>query len=428
MNNNAYVLPVRYNDGGDYPVYDAPQDDSARYLHRVRRQTPSPTPIPTLDASILEHIRQRAAAFRERAAARLAPIADGERVGSAWSQMGSNIERSPRPSLRERISTLAEPLVSMVRESFPMARSKRDTTGPMLRVKEYNPSNDQTRYSKYMNKHMARVELPAPEHHETDIKEMERAAHCHSCGTHLTSSMCSQCGAYQPQYVEFIEGKQVPFYLGAAQTEYNDEHQPMTDGPATRFIFDRYGHKYLENNGKLRLVRNQPNYAELADIMNQNRESLRQLNQSPGRLMPQPIHVAADLTKLVRDMAREPRQLDDAASKNQEKRSTAGPRSMYQGMPMQYDGHDGKLLVNMYDKSQMESTTDPKMSDEQQKHQESEMNTQQDTNTMEKSSQTAQNFAKKDKEFEVLSFNDYKGTSDAEIRRVLEYLHPKEQW
>lgn len=423
MNNNAYILPVRYNNGDNYAIYAAPEAESHRYLQRVRRQT---TPS---EASFLEHIRNAAAAFRERASQRFTPAA--ERVGSALSTLGSNADQSPRPSLKERLSTFAEPIVSMVRESLASTRSKRDTTtGPMLRVKEYNPSNDQTRYTKYMNRHISRVELQAPEHHETDIKEMEKASHCHACGTKLTGSMCSHCGAYQPQYVEYIEGKRVAFYPGAVQ---DNEQQSMTDGPATRYIFDRYGHKYLEKNGKLRLVRSQPDYAGLADILNKNRDSLQQLNQSPGRIMPQPVDIVADLSKLVRELARERRQTNDSENKNQEKRSTTSmmansPRSMYQLVPMEYDGHDGKIVVKNFDgQNEMDMTTDPKTNDEQ--HHESEMNTQeQHSNTMEKTAPTSQKFAQNNKEFEVLTFNDYKGTSEDDIRRVLEYLHPKEQW
>lgn len=418
-NNNAYILPVRYNNGDNYALYEAPQEESNRYLHRVTRQTS------TADPSILEHLRNVAAAIRERAAARFAPAA--ERVGSALTALRTNADQPPRPSLRERISTLAEPIVSMVRDSMASTRSKRDTTGPVLRVKEYNPLNEQTRYSKYMNRHLARVELPAPEQRETDIEEMEKASRCHSCGTKLTSSVCSHCGTYQPQYVEFIEGKQVPFYPGAVQPE---NQQSMTNGPTTRYIFDRYGHKYLENNGKLRLVRSQPDYATLAGIYQQNRDIIEQLNQSPGRLMAQPVDVVADLTKMVREMSREPRHSSNLESKNQEKRSTTAdsPRSMYQVLPMQYDGQDSKLIVKVYDnKHEMDQTNnDEKLNDE---HHETEMSTDDSTNTMEKtSSPTVQQFAKKDKKFEVITFDNHKGTPDEEIRRILEYLHPKQMW
>lgn len=457
MYNNAYVLPVRYNNGGDYSIYELPQEESTRHLHRVARQAPTP------DASISERIRASAAAFRERAS-RLMPASDGsDRVGSTLgsslssllgstssilgstgSMLGSTLgatnnagaatstdaDQSSRTTpinvaaMREKFTALAEPIgqfVGSIRDtiaSSSSSRTKRDTT--ILSVKEYNPSNDQTRFSKYMNMNLARVELQTPEHHEVNIREMEKASHCHSCGSKLMDSVCTRCGSYQPQYIEYIEGKQVPFYPGAVQSN-ND--QPQADSVAsTRYIFDRYGHKYLENEGKLRLVRNQPDYAGLADILNQNREVMQQLNPAAGRLMPQPVEIVTDLTQLIRQLARNQGNAQ-MENKNQEKRSTTttstiadSPRSMYQVVPMQYDGKDGKLVVKIYDnQNEMAPTT----ADETTYHDR--------TNMMEETPPTVKKFAKNNKEFEILTFNDYKGTADDDIRRVLEHLHGKQQ-
>lgn len=441
--NNAYVLPVRYNNGGDYVVYELPQEEQSRYLHRVARQAPAAptdagqTPTTPDASAIAERIQQIATAFRERASRFMPANSGGEqRVGSILgsaldSTLGatnSGDESGSRPrvnvaALRERISTLAEPIVGMIRESFATAaRSKRDTMDverrtnepamPVLRVKEYNPSNEQTRYSKYMSRNMGRVELQTPEHHAKDMKEMEKCSHCHSCGTKLTNSMCSNCGQYQPQYIQYIEGKQVPFYPGAVQE--NQQQTTVNGAEATRFIFDRYGHKYLENNGKLRLVRSQPDYAGLASILNENDKVMKQINPSPGRLLEQPVNVVSDLSQLVRDMARYPRNPRNAAS-------DATPRSMYQVVPMQYDGKDGKLIVKIYDnenKGMDVATT-----------QTAATTTEDRTNEMEKTQPAVKKFVKNNKEFEILTFNDYKGTDgDDDIRRVLEHLHGKQQW
>lgn len=426
--NNGYVLPVRYNNGGDYVVYELPEEQQPRYLHRVARQTPgdaAPAPAPAIDtAAIAGHIQRVAAAFRERASRFIPTNSDGEpRVGSILgSALGAtnNADQSDTrtvnvAALKERFSTLAEPIVGMIKESFATAsRSKRDTvdaervtTMPVLRVKEYNPLVDQTRYSKYMNRNMGRIELQTPEHHEKEMKEMEKASRCHSCGTKLMTSVCSHCGTYQPQYIEYIEGKQVPFYPGAVQ----ESQQQVNGADTTRFIFDRYGHKYLENNGKLRLVRNQPDYAGLAQILNENGKVMKQINPTPGRLTAEPVDVVSDFSQLVRDLARAPRNAD----------SETTPRSMYQVVPMQYEGTDGKLVVKIYDNQnkEMDVATTQTTAD---------TTTEDRSNGMEKTPPTVKKFVKNNKEFEVLTFSDYTGTADDDIRRVLEHLHGKPQW
>lgn len=445
MNNNAYVLPVRYNNGGDYVVYELPQEQQPRYLHRVARQAPSdiaPAPLPqptqTIDPTAMtERFQKVAAVIREHANRFISNNSGDQRVGSILgstlgatfdSKLGStnNAEQSGSrtvdvSAIKERFSSLAEPIVGIINKSFAtVGRSKRDTmdaerrtseqgmTMPVLRVKEYNPSNEQTRYSKYMSRNMGRVELQTPEHHAKDIKEMESASKCHSCGSKLMSSVCSHCGTYQPQYIQYIEGKQVPFYPGAVQ---ENQQQPQVNGAeATRYIFDRYGHKYLENNGKLRLVRNQPDYAGLADILNENDKVMKQINQTPGRLTAEPVSIVSDLSQLVRDLARNPRNAQ----------SDAQPRSMYQIVPMQYEGKDGKLVVKIYDNKnkEMDVSTAPKV----------EATTEERTNVMEKTQPTVQKFVKNNKEFEVLTFTDYKGNADDDIRRVLEHLHGQQQW
>lgn len=440
--NNAYVLPVRYNNGGDYVVYELPQEEQSRYLHRVARQAPTDagqTPTTPNAAEILKQIQEVAASFRNRAGRFGASANSGgeQRVGSI---LGSALSATLEPKLgstnnadqsdsradkvaaiREKISSIAEPIVGVIRQSFETAaRSKRDTvnverrssvpTMPMLRVKEYNPSNEQTRYSKYMNE---RVELQTPDHHEKEIKEMQKACQCHSCGKQLTTSVCAHCGTYQPQYIEYIEGKQVPFYPGAVQENQQQQQQPTVDGAeATRYIFDRYGHKYLENGGKLRLVRNQPDYAGLAKIFNENDKVIKQLNQTPDRLTQEPVDLVSDLSLLVRDMARYPRNTPADV-----------PRSMYQIVPMQYEGKDGQLVVKIYDNKNKQTdatatTTPTKV----------ETTTEDRSNVMEKTPPTVRKFVKNNKEFEILTFSDYKGNADEDIRRVLEHLHGKQQW
>lgn len=447
--NNAYVLPVRYNNGGDYVVYELPQEEQTRYLHRVARQAPAAPVAPapagqtptTPDASaIAGHFQRVAAAFRERASRFIPANSGGEqRVGSILgSTLGASLDSTLGSTntadqsdsraanvqaLKQRISSIAEPIVGMIKESFAtVSRSKRDTmdtehrtnepTLPVLRVKEYNPATDQSRYSKYMSTHQGRVELQTPAYHAKDIKEMETASRCHSCGTKLTHSTCSRCGQYQPQYIQYIEGKQVPFYPGAVQEDQQQQQAAaaVNGAEATRYIYDRYGHKYLENDGKLRLVRNQPDYAGLASILSENDKVIKQINQTPGRLVEEPVNLVSDLSHLVRDLARYQRNPRNAA------RDATSPRSMYQVMPMQYDGQDGKLIVQIYDAKKATQSV--------------ETTTEDRTNEMEKQEPDVKKYVKNSKPFEIISFNDNKPTEnvDDDIRRVLEHLHGQQQW
>lgn len=536
--NNAYILPVRYDNGGDFSVYEVPANGGnlQRTVRQVdgsmpmgpmpmgpmpmgpmsmgqmpfgqmpmiaslanlaqlsplgtllgaSRASESDTPANTLlgsssasasggPASTLFGTSSASASGASAASASSSSAPFGDRIRAATSAirdrfsaltggseatlgstLGSTVSSSVDSvaALRDRFTAMADPFISRIRDMASSVRSKRDVTDyrmPILRVKEHDASSGSNRYTRYLN---SRVELKTPATQEKELKEMEKATHCHSCGSKLTESTCNRCGAYQPQYVEYIEGKPVSYYPRAVQEKKNDKKKSDEDR-MPRYIYDRYGHRYLENNGNLRLiapqyqeavVSDQPDFAGLANILSENRQIMDDLNRNGGRLLPQPIDLVSDFTKLIRDMGRA-READAGRENRHEKRSTHAvekrpiekkdekptPRSMYQVAPMRYNGQDGKLVVRVYDaKNDKTKTEEVKTEDTQSKNEQTSTTPSTTENKEEKSSDksmpTVRKFNRNNKEFEILTFDDYKTSSDEDIRRVIEHLHGKQSW
>lgn len=420
--NAGYVLPVQYDNGGDFVVYEFPEQQA--YSNRRTRQVLAPdsplTPLHERISALINSDRIRAASDAIRQG--LSRLTDGreERVGSSLDVSSLKDHFS---TIADKIGSHATGIVSQIKDisqSFAGAqRGKRDVNGqeerrdndkrmPMLRVDEYTEASvEKSRPSEYSPN--SRVQL----------KAADKATQCHKCGTKLTDSVCKRCGEYQPQYVEYIEGKPVSYYPGATQAKKNEQ---STEAP--RYIYDRYGHRYIESNGNLRLIApqyqeaivgDQPNFAGLADILNQNQEVIHALNQHPGRLMPEPVDLIQDGIQIVRGLARRDVEPYRVAAKQPEK----SPRTMYQVVPMKYDGQDGKLVVKVYSaKNDQTKSEERKSADET-----SKTRSDADANMTEKSKPTIKKFTKNHRDYEIISFNDYKGNSDEDIRQVLDYIH-----
>lgn len=437
--NSDYALPVQYDNNGDFVVYEFPQQQE--YSNRHARQAPilpasgdsRLAPLNERISALInsdamraasDAIRQRADAMRER----FSKMADGS---GGEDRVGASLDVS---ALKDRFSSIADKigthfgsatdLVKGFAETFSNPqRKKRDVTRqderrnddkriPMLRVEEYKDREIRPRVE---------LETAAEREQKWNSKDAEKSSQCHKCGAKLTDSACKRCGEHQPQYFEYIEGKPVSFYPGA---QSNDQESP-------RYIYDRYGHKYLENNGNLRLISpqyqesmakrdsgDQPNYAGLAEILNKNQEVMRAINTHPGRMLPEPVDLVEDAIEIIRTVAR--RDVDVTNEKTPESRY-AVPRTMYQVVPMKYDGKDGNLVVKVYsaknDKTKIEQ---PKQNDEL-----STVNRDAETNMTEKSKPTIKKFTKNHKDYEIISFDDYKGNSDEDIRQVLDHIYGK---
>lgn len=264
----SYMLPVRY---------DMPASRPRRGLsNRQHRQTK------LLDfdaiaghfkdrhAKTTEVFRSTADSMRDRFSTIVSSIPLAEHFQPLISSTKEFIEGFPKnfPGLRKRRS---------VDEKEEMPEQDDDRRIPMLRVREKDEKPCETIENlKQLSNKQAELKSPdavqyIPELQQNQEKEWEGYRQCHLCGSQLTGNVCQMCGhehTYQPpQYVEYVQGKPISFYPGACQT-------PAQSTP--RYVYDRYGHKYLENNGNLRLlmphhqeaiVGSQSDFAGLPDIL-----------------------------------------------------------------------------------------------------------------------------------------------------------------
>lgn len=352
-------------------------------------------------------------------------------------------------------------------------RSENDKKIPVLRVKE-RPSTCKT-IENLKRLSESRVSLRAPESIQylpelasTQSEDSEEWKHCHSCGSQLNDSVCRSCGAHQPQYVEYIEGRPVSFYPGAMREERPEESSPEKRVP--RYIYDRYGHRYLENNGNLRLIA--PEYGQeamvgepqgfdtLKQIVEENKEVIEQLNRNgPNRMLPQPVDFAQDAIHFMHELARrdvennrtedkqtteskkavdepkadkEPKVNPKSMGKHAKDTRKQKPKSMYQILPMKYDGHDGKMVVKVYsakdnswktDDDALKRDDDTKKSEWQPELTEQSQEQWSHSDTADRSKPTVNKFNKNNKEYEILTFDHYSGNSEEEIQQILDHLH-----
>lgn len=125
---------------------------------------------------------------------------------------------------------------------------------------------------------------------------------------------CRQCQAYeaesqvsQPQYFQHELGQLVPYTLGSAQQSYSAE-------PAEpHYVYDRLGHTYVENDGRLRLMAPQYDSAPeqsgtqfISGVLNENQEVMDELNPFPGtdRMLPPVTDLVKDGVEYLHEIAR----------------------------------------------------------------------------------------------------------------------------
>lgn len=112
----------------------------------------------------------------------------------------------------------------------------------------------------------------------------------------------------QSQYYEHSEGQLVPYTLGSTQQEQT--HRAGQTQP--RYVYDRLGQTYMENDGKLRLMAPryentaEPSNTEMiAEILNENHEVMDELNPNPdGRFLPKATELIKDAGEYIHDIAR----------------------------------------------------------------------------------------------------------------------------
>lgn len=134
---------------------------------------------------------------------------------------------------------------------------------------------------------------------------------------------CALCGGgmapppllpLPPQYIEFVNGQASAFspFSGRASSP---------TAPSPRYIFDRFGHRYLENDGSLRLLApSRPddgpiigsahddsyrpsNFNQLENILDHNSEFIDATNQGdPAHLIQDPIELVLDTLSFINDI------------------------------------------------------------------------------------------------------------------------------
>lgn len=217
--------------------------------------------------------------------------------------------------------------------------------------------------------------------------------HCNLCGVAMTGdNVCKDCGTKnyhpsQPQFFEFVQGEPVSYQPASSQQsaengQGNGNSEAMTQMP--RYVYDRFGHKYSENNGKLRLITpteykqsddatvGQPNYAGLARIIDNNQEVVQQLNAfGPDRMTAEPLDLTLDAIDFIRDLARRQANYSKKFQNTQSSNSEFGQENSqfvselenleqensniynngqfnkYRIVPIMQDGKDGSLLIKI---------------------------------------------------------------------------------
>lgn len=247
----------------------------------------------------------------------------------------------------------------------------------------------------------SRVELHAPEclRHSPELPspsiDHDEHKKCNKCGTHLTDdSLCQSCGTtHQSQYFEYVNGEPVSYRPKITEKRSSDSTDP-------RYVFDRYGHRYLEHNGHLRLmapesyrdeiVGSPPNYSGLHDILDQNRGIMYDLNRNGPRMIPRPSEYIQDTIRYIHELVRRDTKRTD--SENRKSGDTKKKvKSIYQILPVRYDGTNGEMVMKVYSAKDREEEYRGKN---------------QQTSIAEKSKPTVRKFRKNRKEYEILSYDN----------------------
>lgn len=298
--------------------------------------------------------------------------------------------------LFQRLRTNGAQEMSRKKRSVYTANEWYERQIPVLQVKE-RPSENIENFKRLSD---SRVELRAPEclrhspelHSESNDHEDHKK--CNKCGTHLIDeSMCQSCGMHQSKYFEYVNGEPVSYKPKTTEKRSSESTDP-------RYVFDRYGHRYLEHNGNLRLmapeshrdefVGSPPNYFGLRDVLDQNRDVMYDLNRNGPRMIPRPSEYIQDTIRYIHELAR--RDTKRTGSENKKSGDTKKKlKSIYQILPVRYDGNNGEMVMKVY------SAKD---------RQDEYRGNNQQTNVAEKSKPTVQKFRKNRKEYEILSFGN----------------------
>lgn len=250
---------------------------------------------------------------------------------------------------------------------------------------------------------------------------------CPQCGNQLSESMCKTCltcmqEPAQPQYFRYVDGAPVSFVPGNAQSP--SKRSPQADF----YVYDRFGHKYEENNGNLRLITPeyyadpetaQPNIEVFADIIHANAEVMHDVNPFPDGKMSGPLSdFASDALDFVHDLSRrEAKHQQEYATelKTEPPKVPENTMSHYQIIPIRHESRNGSLIAKLQSKGDRnknelrESIKKPVSTDKK---------------DASGKSFTLQKINQNNNDFEILTIDTLQSAdSGEEFDRIMKYLH-----
>lgn len=206
--------------------------------------------------------------------------------------------------------------------------------------------------------------------HDLDQSNSDRIRkHCDRCGELAQKFPCPSCGGMslersQPQYFEMRQGNLIPYIPGNVVQTLDHSFQP-------RYVFDRFGHRYLENNGKLKLVgpkqidddvtvgsyyKDPDVYSELKDILHRNSETIHSTNYKVGGdhlVQPMNLAHATDAIRFIQELTQKHNnQYNEDYYSNGESYEVGSSRNYpakrsFKIIPLVEDEDDGSVLVKI---------------------------------------------------------------------------------
>lgn len=258
---------------------------------------------------------------------------------------------------------------------------------------------------------------------------------CPQCAGPMTDSVCTKCSSgmqsVQSQYFKYVNDRLVPVVPKPGQTQSSKR---SADGPY--YVFDRLGHRYVQNDGSLRLIPPQfqhdqpqlpqqydesapqyyaqPSIDTFAHIVDANGEVMHDINPFPdGRPMAPVTDLAVDMLDLAHQLVpREAKYPHDPKSKSK------NIKNHYQIVPIQFDNRNGTLVTKM---SGDDSKTDYEGSDNRDIRMQRPKS---DSMANPAESASLQKIVRNNNEYKILTLNAPHATSSTEeMDKIMRFLH-----
>lgn len=402
----SMILPVQYNRmkrSPDDPTDDRRAQRTQQFQDRINGHIETLRAIHGKTADKYEKTKQYAVEQVSKIKSKFQPYASRSR--EFVQGFFKNFEKPVAP--RERRSVTETP------NTTPLM--------PMLKVVEnQKPSCPVIQDLKENSEFRSRIAQPdvlqyMPEV-GVNVDDETRPTRCPLCHGAVSDSVCLACARAQqpaqPQYFRYVNGTPEPFVPGMGQSAQKRSAQ------SNFFVYDRFGHKYEENNGNLRLLApefgedpqiGQPNIEAFSRIMNDNAEVMHDVNPFPGsdRMISPVTDIAADGLDFIHDMARREAVYPQDEASSPLKRPYSR-KSHYQIIPIRHENRKGSLISKL-------SSNDDRIES-------SKSAADRKDGTEEKPS--LQKITKNNNQYEILTIDTHQSEDSAEeFDRIMKFLH-----